>query len=455
MASSSAEHIAGHPEPAQPPGTVVEPEQLRRAVIAAGVGSALEYYDFYIYGLASALIFGPLFFSGLGSDSAALLGALGTYAVGFCARPVGGVIFGAVGDRYGRKAVLMSTVTLMGVASFLVGCLPTYDSIGVAAPILLVCLRVMQGLGAGAEQASAITLVSEFAPPDRRGMFASLPYIGIQAGTLLGAGVFAVLGATNEDLLLDWLWRLPFLASAVLIVVAVVIRLHMQESPAFKAMESESELVKNPIREVLRESRPNVLRAIGLRMAENGNSSVYLTLVVAFVAGIEAYDGNGALGSEAVAIGAAVAAVTVVLFGRLSDRIGRVRMYRVGTIIQLVFALPGFYLISLGHAWLVLAVVGFGFGVAVRAVTGPHCALLPELFGASRRLTGVAMSREISAVLAGGFAPLLGAVLLSATDWAWWSIGAYSALFALISLLTTFVTPETRGRDLLNTEDAR
>ncbi|RMB81112.1 MFS transporter [Streptomyces shenzhenensis] len=455
MASSSAEHIAGHPEPAQPPGTVVEPKQLRRAVIAAGVGSALEYYDFYIYGLASAVIFGPLFFSGLGSDSAALLGALGTYAVGFCARPVGGVIFGAVGDRYGRKAVLMSTVTLMGVASFLVGCLPTYDSIGVAAPILLVCLRVMQGLGAGAEQASAITLVSEFAPPERRGMFASLPYIGIQAGTLLGAGVFAILGATNEDLLLDWLWRLPFLASAVLIVVAVVIRLHMQESPAFKAMESESELVKNPIREVLRESRPNVLRAIGLRMAENGNSSVYLTLVVAFVAGIEAYDGNGALGSEAVAIGAAIAAVTVVLFGRLSDRIGRVRMYRVGTIIQLVFALPGFYLISLGHAWLVLAVVGFGFGVAVQAVTGPHCALLPELFGASRRLTGVAMSREISAVLAGGFAPLLGAVLLSATDWAWWSIGAYSALFALISLLTTFVTPETRGRDLLNTEDAR
>ncbi len=455
MTSSSPTHLAAQPGPTQPQDTVVEPRQLRRAITAAGVGSALEYYDFYIYGLASALIFGPLFFSGLGSDSDALLGALGTYAVGFCARPVGGIVFGAVGDRFGRKAVLMSTVALMGTASFLVGCLPTYDSIGVAAPALLVFLRVLQGLGAGAEQASAITLVSEFAPPERRGYFASLPYVGIQAGTLLGAGVFAILGATNEDLLLDWLWRLPFLASAVLIVVALVIRLRMQESPAFKAMESQSELVKNPVRKVLRESRPNVLRAVGLRMAENGNSSVYLTVVVAFIAGMEVYDGNDALGSQAVAVGAAVAALTVVLFGRASDRIGRVRMYRIGTVIQLVFALPAFYLISLGHTWLVLAVVGFGFGVAVQAVTGPHCSLLPELFGAPHRLTGVAMSREISAVLAGGFAPLLGAVLLSATDWAWWSIGAYSAAFALISFLTTFVTPETRGRDLLSPEDAR
>lgn len=455
MTSSSPAHLAGQPQPNQPPATVVAPRQLRRAVIAAGVGSALEYYDFYIYGLASALIFGPLFFSGLGSDTAALLSALGTYAVGFCARPLGGIIFGAIGDRYGRKIVLMSTVALMGAASFLVGCLPTYDTIGVAAPALLVLLRVLQGLGAGAEQASAITLVSEFAPPERRGYFASLPYIGIQAGTLLGAGVFAILGATNEDLLLGWLWRLPFLASAFLIVVAMVIRLRMQESPAFKAMETKSELVKNPVREVLRASRPNVLRAIGLRMAENGNSSVYLTLVVAYIGGLEVYDGDGGLGSRAVAVGAAVAVVTVVLFGRLSDRIGRVPMYRIGTAIQLAFALPAFYLISLGHAWLVVVAIGFGFGVAVQSVSGPHCSLLPELFGAPHRLTGVAMSREISGVLAGGFVPLLGAVLLSATGWAWWSIGAYSAAFALISLLTTFVTPETRGRDLLSEEDAR
>ncbi|MEV7089102.1 MFS transporter [Streptomyces sp. NPDC093085] len=455
MTSSTPAGVTAQPGSARPRGSVVEPRQLRRAIAAAGVGSALEYYDFYIYGLASALIFGPLFFSGLGSDTAALLGALGTYAVGFCARPLGGIVFGAIGDRYGRKAVLMSTVALMGLASFLVGCLPTYDAIGAAAPALLVLLRVLQGLGAGAEQASAITLVSEFAPPARRGYYAAMPYVGIQAGTLLGAGVFAVLGATDQELLLDWLWRLPFLASALLIVVALVIRLRMHESPAFQAMESRSELAGNPVRRVLRASRPNVLRAIGLRMAENGNSSVYLTLVIAFIAGEKVYEGHAALGSQAVAVGAAVAALTVVLFGRAGDRIGRVLMYRIGCAVQLVFALPAFYLISLGHSWLVLAVVGFGFGVAVQAVTGPHCALLPELFGAPHRLTGVAMSREISAVLAGGFAPLLGALLLSATDWAWWSIGAYSAVFALISFLTTFVTPETRGRDLLDPEDAR
>ncbi|MGV9799159.1 MFS transporter [Mycobacterium sp. NPDC003449] len=436
------------------PEMVVEPRQLRRAALAAAVGSALEYFDFYIYGLASALIFGPLFFSGLGSDRAALFASLATYAVGFCARPLGGIVFGAVGDKYGRKTVLLVTLLLMGSASFLVGCLPTYASIGVAAPILLVGLRILQGLGAGAEQAGAITLMAEFAPPARRGFFSALPYIGIQGGTLLGAAVFALLGALQRDLVHAWLWRVPFLFSAVLIAVALVIRLKMQESPAFKAMENERELVKNPVRDVLRTSRPNILRAIGLRMAENGNSSVYLTLVVAFVAGLDVYESSASIGSAGVAVGATIATFSVVFFGWLSDRIGRIRTYQIGCTMQVLIAFPAFYLISLGQPWLAILVIGLGFGVAVQGVSGPHCSLLPELFGAPHRLTGVALSREISAVLAGGFVPLIGAVLLSSSGWGWWSIAAYSALFAAISLATTFVTPETRGRDLLSVEDA-
>ncbi|MFC5827334.1 MFS transporter [Nonomuraea insulae] len=435
--------------------SVVEPAELRRAVLAAAVGSALEYFDFYIYGLASALIFGPLFFAGLGSDTAALFASLATYAVGFCARPIGGIVFGAIGDRRGRKTVLLMTLLLMGTASFLVGCLPTYESIGVAAPILLICLRILQGLGAGAEQAGAMTLVSEFAPRARRGLFAALPYVGIQGGTLLGAGIFAVLSALDQDLVHSWLWRVPFLFSVVLIAVALVIRLKMQESPAFKAMESNRELVKNPVGQVLRTSAPNILRAIGLRIAENGNSSVYLTLVVTFVAGLEAYKGQASIGSAGVALGAGIAMFSVTFFGWLGDRIGRVRTYQIGCTAQLLMALPAFYLISLGHAWLAIMMIGLGFGIAVQAVTGPHCSLLPELFGAPHRLTGVALSREISAVLAGGFAPLIGAVLLSSSDWAWWSIGGYSALLAAISLATTFITPETRGRDLMTVEDAR
>ncbi|MEV8146508.1 MFS transporter, partial [Specibacter sp. NPDC078709] len=190
----------------------MDPDQLRRATLASSVGSALEYYDFYIYGLASALIFGPLFFAPLG-DTGALIASFATYGVGFAARPFGGLVFGYIGDRFGRKQVLLLTIALMGGASFAIGLLPTYEQAGMVGAVLLVLMRILQGLGAGAEQAGATTLISEVAPRKRRGFFAALPFVGIQVGTLLGAGTFALLGMANPEVLEGWLWRVPFLAS--------------------------------------------------------------------------------------------------------------------------------------------------------------------------------------------------------------------------------------------------
>ena len=449
---------SGAPDGSGPDGTkddqLVSPTQLRRAVLASSVGSALEYYDFFIYGLASALIFGPLFFSGLGSAGAGLIGSFSTYAVGFVARPVGGIVFGALGDKLGRKTILVLTISLMGAATFLIGVLPTYEAAGVTAPILLVALRILQGLGAGAEQAGATVLVSEFAPPRRRGFFSALPFVGIQLGTLLGAGVFAILGGLGDDVTTSWYWRIPFLLSGFIVVFALVIRMKMQESPAFQTMEKNSQVTKNPVREVWRTSKRNVLRGIGLRMAENGNSSIYQTLSLSFIAGLSIYDAPQEIGPTGTTIAAAFAAVMVVVFGRLSDRIGRVAVYRYGALFQALIALPAFYLMTLGEVWLFYVVLVIGIAVGVQSMLGPQCALLPELFGVSHRYTGVALSREFSAVIAGGIAPLVGASLLVATNYSFLSIGLYSMVLSLISFGTTFLTPEPAGRDMTTPEDA-
>jgi MHS family metabolite:H+ symporter-like MFS transporter len=434
---------------------VVDPVQLQRATLASSVGSALEYYDFYIYGLASALIFGKLFFEPLGATGGTIA-AFGTYAVGFAARPIGGLVFGRLGDTYGRKVVLIITIALMGGASMVIGMLPTYAQAGIIAPILLVTLRILQGLGAGAEQAGATVLISEFAPPRRRGFFAALPFVGIQVGTLLGAGTFALLQLMEKDLTQSNLWRIPFLLGFLLIIVAVLIRMKLRESPTFEEFsEHQAETEKQSLGQALNTSKHNIFVGIGLRMAENGNSSIYSALLLAFVSGMAIYKDNRAtIGTQGAVLAAFVSIFTVVFFGRLSDKYGRVKVYRYGALFQGLLAFPAFYLLTLGQVWLVLLVMVLGIGIGVQSMLGPQCALLPELFGNAHRYTGVAMAREISAVIAGGIAPLLGAVFLAATNQAWWTISLYSFVLCAITYATTFVTPETAGRDLNLIEDA-
>lgn len=424
---------------------------LRRATLASTAGSALEYYDFALYGLASALIFSKVFFTSLDA-STALIASFATFGVGFVARPLGGLFFGTIGDRLGRKWVLVVTVLLMGGSSTLVGALPTYDQIGVWAPILLVFLRLCQGFGAGAEQAGATVLMAEYSPVRRRGFYSALPFIGIQGGTLLAAMVFVYLGGLPNDVLLGWAWRIPFLASFVLILIALFIRMRLRESPTFVALEKHDQISEHPMKEIFGHSFGTVLRGIGLRMAENGGSYLFNTLAVAYATGTVGVAKS--IGPVAVAVGSLIGMVTVPWAGHISDRVGRVPVYRFGSVVLLVLAFPSWYLISLGQPWLVIVLIAVMIGFGVNTMLGAQCALLPELFGSRHRYLGVAIAREFSAVLAGGLAGILGAILIKIYDGSWVPLGIYTFGLAAITFATTFVTPETLRRDLTAVPDA-
>jgi MHS family metabolite:H+ symporter-like MFS transporter len=424
----------------------VPPEQLRKATLAASVGSALEYYDFALYGTASALIFGKLFFPAFGVNQGLIL-SFATYAVGFLARPLGGLFFGTMGDRLGRKWILTMTIAIMGLSSTFVGLLPTAATIGIWAPIILVVLRLLQGFGAGAEQAGATVLMAEYSPPPKRGFFSALPFVGIQAGTLLAAAVWALLGLVSDDVLYGWLWRVPFLASVILIALALFIRLRLKESPTFVELEKRDQVAEHPLPELFRTARRQVWRGIGLRMAENGGSYLFSTLSITFVTSGAVGLGKS-IGPLAVAVASALGILTVPVAGAVSDRFGRVPVYRTGAIFMALLALPAWYLLSLGNPALVILIVVLGVSLGVNTMLGAQCSMLPELFGNRHRYIGVAVSREFSAVIAGGIAPLLGVWFLSLTDYSWWPLGIYTLVLALITTATTFVTPETRGRDL-------
>ena len=445
-----AEHAP--PSPAAVRGSE-DPEyaaNLKRATLAASVGSALEYYDFALYSLASALIFGKIFFPGLG-DAAGTVASLGTLAIGFLARPIGGLFFGTLGDKLGRKWVLMITIALMGGSSFLIGVLPTADQIGVWAPLLLVFLRICQGFGAGAEQAGATVLMAEYSPTRRRGFFSALPFVGIMLGTLLASLVFVGLGQVPEEALLSWVWRIPFLASILLIGVAVLIRLRLQESPTFVKLEKQDQVAEHPLGDVFRSSAPSLLRGIGLRMAENGGSYIYQTLAITYVSKLGVQTSIGPL---AVAIGAVLGFFTIPLAGALSDKYGRMKVYRVGAIVQLLLALAAWPLLSLGNAFVTVVVIAISYGIGVNIMLGAQCAALPELFGSRHRYIGVAIAREFSAIVAGGIAPFVGALLLGWFSNSWIPLAIYVIFLTLITLYTTFVTPDTRARDLTLLSDA-
>ncbi len=425
---------------------------LRRASLASTVGSALEYYDFALYGLASALILPNLFFPNQ-TPATRLVLSLATFGVGFVARPFGGLFFGRLGDRLGRKWVLVVTILLMGGSSTLVGALPTYAAVGIWAPILLVVLRLLQGFGAGAEQAGSTVLMAEYSPVRNRGFFSAIPFIGIQGGTLIASLVLIGLARLSDATVLGGAWRIPFLASFVLIALALFIRLRLRETPTFVELQQQDQITDHPIREVFGHSFGTVLRGIGLRMAENGGSYMFTTLAVAFITTSTVGLGRG-VGSLGVALGSILAMISNPLAGHISDTVGRVRVYRAGAIFLVLYSLPAWYGLSRGVAWSSVLIITVGIGVGIGTMLGPQCALLPEMFGARHRYLGVASAREISGVLAGGLAGVFGALLLRQFDNSWVPVGIYMLVLAAITAGTTFVTPETRGRDLLAVEDA-
>lgn len=433
-----------------------DPKQLRRAIFTGAAGSALEYYDFAIYGLASALVFGKLFFPTLGTTGA-LLASFATYGAGFLARPFGGLFFGSLGDRKGRKLVLLLTIGLMGMATTLIGLLPT----GGVGAVLLVLLRLLQGFGAGAEQTGAATLMAELAPPKRRGFYAALPFIGIFTGLALATITFRVMQAllTQEEIL-AWGWRLPFLSSIVLIVMAVWIRLNLKESPVFKQLAESRHVIHSPMRSVLRHARRPLLATCLMRLAEQGCSTLYTNVAIAFLTGFALKQGaaSGAnfatIGTNAVLLASVASVITTPLFGALSDRVGRLVVYRAGAIFTLLWALPAWWMIDNGNPWLVsIAIVG-GFAIGANSMLGSQCAHFSELYGNRYRYSGVALSREVGAMLSGGLAPVLGIFLVGITGGAFWVLGVYTMVLATLTLVGTWLSVETRGRSLTDLADA-
>jgi MHS family metabolite:H+ symporter-like MFS transporter len=435
--------------------------ELYKMAWAASLGSALEYYDFALYNLAAALILGPLFFPS--SDPiAGLIASFGTYFVGFAVRPFGGVIFGSMGDRLGRKFSLISTILLMGTASTLIGVLPTYRSVGYWAPAMLIALRMLQGLGAGAEQAGVAVWMTECAPRARRGYFAALPYAGIELGTVTACFAYFVIFLRVEDNPHSWLWRLPFLLSSVIIGVAVWMRLKLKESPEFAELAARKQIERRPLRALLANSKKSVLLVIGLRMAEMGGSSMHQSLAISYMVAVTGLKNHA--GTFALLLAALTGAAIIPITGLLSDRYGRVVVYRSYAIFQLIVAFPAWWMLSRGNQTLSIAAVTLAL-ISAWGMFGTQGALLPELFGARHRYIGVATGREMSAVLVGGTSPLLGASVIAWTTrhygggrdaaiLSWIPLASYVAILTLISIVTTFFVAEPRGRDLQSMGDA-
>ncbi|WP_328475339.1 MHS family MFS transporter [Actinoplanes sp. NBC_00393] len=426
------------------PVTMSTPSSARRVIVASLIGTSLEWYDFFLYGSAAALVFGKLFFPQFESLTGTLL-AFTTYAVGFVARPLGGVIFGHFGDRVGRRNVLVVTLLLMGAATFAIGLVPTYAAIGVAAPILLVLLRFLQGLGLGGEWGGAVIMSVEHGDSHRRGLNASWPQVGVPAGNLLAAGVLWILNAMlSESAFLSWGWRIPFLLSGVLVVVGLWIRLTITESPLFAEVEQSGAKAKLPLVEVLRRHPRGLLVAMAARIGTDVAFYTFSLYILTYITGTLGLPRS--VGLAAVLIGSAFQLALIPAFGALSDRVGRRPVYAIGAASAAIWAFAFFPLLDTGNrAVIVLATV---IALATHAAMyGPQAAFIVELFSTRLRYSGASMGYQIAGILGGALAPIISIQLVRATGTAF-AVSAYVLVALLITLVALWFAPETSRLDL-------
>lgn len=415
-------------------------QQSRKTGIAAFIGTVLEWYDFIIYGTAAAIVLNKVFFP----SEDPLLGTLAvfaTYAVGFIARPLGGLILGHLGDRVGRKAVLVLTLILMGGATTLIGCLPTYASIGVWAPILLVLLRLVQGFGAGGEYAGAVVLSVEHAQKGKRGAAGAWAPLGFAVATLLANAVFFFfLSILSDEQFMAWGWRVPFLLGALCVLVGYLIRRNIEEPPAFEKAQAAKKTVKVGLFSAIKRHPKEFFIVIGSRMGENGFAYLYPVFCVSYM--ITTLGMSKSLALWAVIIASVVQLFTVPFYGHLSDKVGRKPVYIAGTLLSMVWLVPFFLL--LGTESMMAVILGFavGLGIAYPAMLSPQAAWYAEMFSTEFRLAGFAFSREVGSLLAGGLAPFIATALYSWTGH-WWPIVVYMGVMGIITLVALAIGPET------------
>ena len=422
-----------------------EKTPLRRVVMASMIGTTIEWYDFFLYGSAAALVFNKLFFPEFDPLTGTLL-AFATYALGFVARPVGGIVFGHFGDRIGRKQLLMLSLVLMGVATVLIGLLPTYAQIGIWAPIALIALRLVQGFAVGGEWGGAVLMAAEHGDAARRGLWASWPQAGVAAGSLLSAGVLALLAQLQSEAdFLEWGWRIPFLFSAVLVVVGWYIRNRVAESPMFqKALEEAETPPKLPAMEVLRERPKALVLGAGLRVGEN--ISYYILTVFSLTYLVDVSHESRGLALYALMIGAAVQFFAIPLFALLSDRIGRRPVYAFGAFGLAAWCFIMFGLLGSGdNVSIVLALV---VGLVLHgAMYGPQAAFITELFPTRIRYSGVSLAYQLTSIVAGSLAPIIALSLYKQYDSAT-PVAIYVGVACLISGVSALLARETRGLEL-------
>jgi MFS transporter, MHS family, shikimate and dehydroshikimate transport protein len=419
--------------------TATTPAMLRKVAIASCIGTTVEWYDFFIYATAAALVFNKLFFPNL-DPLIGSLAALGTYAAGFVARPIGGLIFGIIGDRKGRKVALVTTLLIVGIATFVIGLMPTYDRIGLAAPLALIFIRLLHGFGIGGEQGNAILITFEHAPEESRGYFSSWVQIGAPAGFVLPLGLFAILTATMSNAaFLSWGWRVPFLLSVLLIAIGLYIRLELSESPLFRREQAHEH---HPLRATLQTHRRNILLGCGVKLLE---STVFTTYAVILTAYAVSHGIPKSTMTTATLAAILIELMMLPLFGAISDRVGRRTVYMAGAVLNILLAVPAFWAVYADRPMLIavtlIGVLGFGHS----AMYGPQAAFFAELFPTRMRASGVSFIQQIGALI-GSVGTLAAGWLLALAHGAPWILIAYLVVVGGITVACTYLLPETAPR---------
>ncbi len=422
-------------------GQTTGPSSLR-VLTASVVGSAIEWFDYFLYGTLAALVFSKLFFPVADPVVALMLSYL-SFALTFFMRPVGGMIFSHLGDRVGRKKTLVITLSLMGGATALIGFLPTYQQVGLLAPALLVTLRLIQGVGIGGEWGGALLLAYEYAPADRKGLFGSLPQTGVTIGMLLSTLSVSAVSLLPGDLFMSIGWRIPFVMSAGLVLVGLWIRKGVDETPEFKAMKAAKTVAKNPLGETLRKHWPAVLTAIGAKIVETGPFYIFTVFVVSYATGVLDYSRISAL--NAVTLGALLSTLTIPLAGALSDRIGRRPVFLIGCVAMAAFAGPYFMILQLKSPLAIIAATVIAMGLVWPLVTAVLGTLFSEIFTTEVRYTGVTLGYQAGAALAGGTAPLIATWLLASNHDQWGPVALYMIAAAVVSAVAVALGGKARA----------
>ena len=419
----------------------VRPSHVKVAT-ASLIGTTIEWYDFFLYGTAAALVFNKLFFPAFNPTIGTLL-AFATFAVGFVARPLGGLVFGHYGDTIGRKTMLYLTLLVMGVSTAAIGVLPTYDSLGIWAAVLLIACRLIQGFALGGEWGGAVLMAVEHAPEDKKGFYGSWPQLGAPLGLVLGTLVFSILSAMISDAqFVAWGWRLPFLFSIVLVIIGLWIRFTLAESPEFQKVKDTKQDVQMPIIDAIRKHPKNILLAMGARFAENGFFYIYATFVLAYATqalGMKRQDIlNGVL------IAAFIESFTIPAFGALSDKLGRRPVYIFGAVFSALMSFPLFMLLGTKTPQLVWIAIVLGLAVGHAAMYGPQASFFSELFGTNVRYSGVSLGYNLASIFAGGLSPIIATGLMAAYKPETWPISVYMIVLALITVVSVYFAVETR-----------